>query len=161
MAPIRIPEGFVLVKPRSVETATALLKAAEDIGADRIASVRTVTGGYHVTEEVAEQYQKSFPEAQLEDEAIEVDAATAEAEAVAAAGSTPETGGGDDGDGTNPDGTEVVEPEPLPVDADSSHAEIDEYAASLDPKVEFPAGVNRAEKIQLLEEARQPKTDAE
>lgn len=67
MASTRIPEGFVLVPGRSVETATALLEAADKIKADRKLDVRTTTGGYHVTQAVAEEYQKAFPDAELEE----------------------------------------------------------------------------------------------
>lgn len=129
MAPIIIPDGFVLVKPRSRETAIALLAAADAVGADRHTSVRTVTGGYRVLKEVAEKFQSSFPEAEAVPDQV--------------AEQTEESS----------------EPAPLPVTAESTHAEIDEYAAGLDPKVEFPAGINKAEKIGLLEAARQPKTE--
>src|SRR5690606_5469701 len=66
MAPTRIPEGFVLVKPRSVELATALLKAADEIKVDRQLSIRTVHGGYHVAQAVAEKLQECFTVAQIE-----------------------------------------------------------------------------------------------
>lgn len=71
-----IPEGFVLVSPRSRETATALLDAADKIKADRQADVRTVTNGYLVTEAVAEKYAKAFPDAEIQkaDEAEDAEA---------------------------------------------------------------------------------------
>lgn len=58
---IRIPEGFVFVR-RAPGVAAALLEAAEKVDGDRVLDVRTVTGGYHVRAEVAEQYQADFPE---------------------------------------------------------------------------------------------------
>lgn len=138
MAPIIIPDGFVLVKPRSRETAIALLEAADAVGADRHTSVRTVTGGYHVLKDVAEKFQAGFSEADAEAASDQSGAPSDQTEAQVEPSS---------------------EPAPLPVTVDSTHAEIDEYAASLDPKVEFPAGINKAEKISLLEAARQPKTE--
>lgn len=139
MAPVIIPEGFVLVKPRSRETAIALLDAADEIGADRHLSVRTVTGGYHVAEAVAAKFQESFPEADVEDDAPDEVAG-------------PEESGDPENSG---------ELAPLPVTADNTHSEIDEYAAGLNPAVEFPKDTNKADKIALLEAARQPKTPAE
>lgn len=52
---VLIPEGFALV-PRGKGVAAKLLQAAEEVGADPVTSVRTITGGYHVLEEVAEAY---------------------------------------------------------------------------------------------------------
>jgi len=152
MAPIRIPEGYVLIPGRSVETATALLDAADKIKADRKLDVRTTAGGYHVTEAVAEEYQKAFPDARIEGYDEIVSDGTSD-EPVELEGE-PVEGGSASADAP-------VLAEALPVTADSTHAEIDEYAASLDPKVEFPAGTNKAEKIALLEEARKPTPDAE
>lgn len=57
---IRIPEGYVFV-PRVPGLAVGLLDAAKRIKADRVMSVRTVTGGYHVLEEVAAAYQGELP----------------------------------------------------------------------------------------------------
>lgn len=132
MAPTHVPDGFVFVPGRSADTARALLDAADTIKADRKLSVRTVTSGYHVTAEVAEEYQKAFPGAQVEE---------------------PDSGETDEGDGD--------EPAALPVTADSTHAEIDEYASSLDPAVTFPKDTNKADKIALLEQARTPGNTAE
>lgn len=131
MAPTRIPDGFVLVSPRSREIATALLEAADELGADRQADVRTTLNGYHVSLPVAEKFQEAFPDADVE--------------------STDEAGADEAGDSA----------EPLPVTADSTHAEIDAYADSLDPKVTFPKDTNKAEKIAALEAARAPQPDAD
>lgn len=147
MAPIRIPDGFVLVQPRSVETATALLDAARKIGADRHLSVRTVTGGYHVLKEVAEEYQKGFPAVDQSDVVSAADgdadaqAAQADAEAQAAQAGTEKKPEGD----------------ALPITAESSHADIDAFAATLDLK--FPANTNRADKITQIEAARAQKAE--
>lgn len=59
---IRIPEGYVFVR-RAPGVAAQLLEAVEKVDGDRVLDVRTVTGGYHVRTEVAEQYQADFPEA--------------------------------------------------------------------------------------------------
>lgn len=58
-----------------------------------------------------------------------------------------ESAGDDDGDN-----------DALPVTAESSNAEIDEYAGSLEPAVDLSEARNRTEKIALLEAARQPAT---
>lgn len=63
---IRIPEGYVFM-PRRSGLAIELLAAAAEIGADRALSVRTVTEGYHVLREVAEQYQGGVATAELEE----------------------------------------------------------------------------------------------
>lgn len=143
MAPTRIPEGFVLVKPRSVELATALLKAADEIKVDRQLSIRTVHGGYHVAQAVAEKFQESFPDAEIE--------ADGEIEEV------DETQADETEDNEVNETEDETKLEPLPVTADSSVAEIDAYAEKV--KVDVSAAKNRTEKIELLEAARQPKTD--
>lgn len=138
MAPITIPEGFAFVaRQAGVNVAAKLFDAVEEVKADRYTSVRTVTGGYHVQQDVADAYSAALGEEEVEEEVEESTESTETA--------SPATG----------------ELEPLPVTEDNSHAEIDDYASKLDPKVEFPANTNKADKIKLLEEARQPKTPAE
>lgn len=56
---VLIPEGFVFV-PRGAGVAAKLLEAADAVGADQVTSVRSITGGYHVLEEVAKEYGVSF-----------------------------------------------------------------------------------------------------
>lgn len=155
MAPVIIPEGFVLVKPRSRETATALLEAADAVGANRHLAVRTVTGGYHVAQKVAEKYQESFPDADVEDADESQESVDTRNQAEDAKEDGQEVPADDTGEKTE------EELAPLPVTAENSHAEIDAYASSLDPKVEFPKDTNKADKIALLEAARKPQTPAE
>lgn len=139
MAPITIPEGFAFVaRQAGVNVAAKLFDAVEEVKADRYTSVRTVTGGYHVQQDVADAYAAALGEEEVEEESTE---STADADETKA--------------------EETKELEALPVTEDNSHAEIDDYASKLDPKVEFPANTNKADKIKLLEEARQPKTPAE
>lgn len=122
---IRIPEGHVFVR-RAPGVAAALLDAAEKVGGDRVQDVRTVTGGYHVTEAVADQYQQDFPEA----EAGEVDAIE----------TIP---------GTEGDEPQVIEGEPLP-DESWKVAEIDAFAEKLG--IAFPADVTtKAQKVEHLQ----------
>lgn len=146
MAPsVRTPKGFVFV-PREEGVAFKLLEAAVEVGADRHTSVRTVFGGYHVLEEVAQKYQEQFPAAAVDEGASSnPDDTTAESvdKSAESVDKSPSSDDAESGDGDE-----------LPVTADSSHAEIDEYAGSLDPKVEFPANTNRAEKIEILKAAR-------
>lgn len=176
MAPIRIPEGFVFVPGRSYENAKALLEAAESVKGDRVADVRTVTGGYHVTAAVAEEYQKAFPDAELEqpDELIADDP---NGEPVELVGEKVENGQEvPAGNVVNADGTEAPkdengvpvlsaaqgdELEPLPVTADNTRDEIDAYGKSLDPKVDTTKAANKSEAIALLEAARKPQNPAE
>lgn len=61
---VLIPEGFVLV-PRGKDVAAKLLQAAAEVGADPITSVRTITGGYHVLEEVAVAYGAAHPAVEI------------------------------------------------------------------------------------------------
>lgn len=70
-----IPEGYVLV-PRGAGVAAKLLEAADEVGADQVTAVRTITGGYHVLKEVAEAYGVTFtePEAETEEDAPEKEA---------------------------------------------------------------------------------------
>ena len=103
MAPVRTPDGFVLVAPRSRETAQALMDAVKAVGGDRLMDVRTVTGGYHVAEAVAEEYQKNFPASEGLDEADETES-------------------------TENESSETEEVEELPVTEKSTHDEINDYA---------------------------------
>lgn len=59
---VRIPEGYAFV-PRGEGVAAKLLAAADEVGADQATAVRSITGGYHVLEEVAEAYAAAAPEA--------------------------------------------------------------------------------------------------
>jgi len=56
------PEGYVFIPRRSDRSIAAdLLKAAEDAGFGRgVESVRTITGGYFVKEEIAQVYAEKF-----------------------------------------------------------------------------------------------------
>ena len=130
---IRIPEGFVLV-PRAAGVAAALLEAADRLHVDRKTTVRTTASGYHARLDVAEEYRKALPEAVVIASSEELGDAEAEAPAVEAQAPA----------------SEAVA---IPVTADSTHAEIDAYAASLEPAVDVSSGKNRAEKIALLEAA--------
>lgn len=76
MAPITIPEGHVFVA-RGQGVAAALLDSVDAVEGDRQADVRTVSGGYHVRQEVAEHYQSTLPakddaEAETEEEGNEL-----------------------------------------------------------------------------------------
>lgn len=135
MAPsIRIPDGFVFVK-RADGVARKLLDAADAIEADRHLGVRTVTGGYHVTEAIAEEYQKGFPAAAEEDDetegGTEVQAEEVQAEEVEA---------------------EEVETEDVETPDESwTVAQIDEWAGKQEPAIEFPADVTKkADKLAFL-----------
>lgn len=155
MAPARIPEGFVFVRRQAGRNvARELFEALDTVKGDRFGDILTVTGGYHVAEDVAEAWTKAQPEP--EEEPIEDSDAgkTAPAEVTLADGSKAPVG--DDGIPVVPVAKEL---EPLPVTAENTHGEIDDYAGKLDPKVEFPANTNKADKIKLLEEARQPKSN--
>lgn len=161
MAPARIPEGFVFVRREAGRNvARELFEALDTVKGDRFGDVVTVTGGYHVAEAVAEAWTAAQPE--VEDDSTEDstedstgDAGKTEPADVTLADGT-KAPAGDDGIPVVP---VVKELEPLPVTAENTHGEIDDYAGKLDPKVEFPANTNKADKIKLLEEARQPKSN--
>lgn len=160
MSPARIPDGSVFVARRSGENvALQLLEAAEQIGADRDLSVRTTSGGYHVYEEVAEQYQANLPESDedevevtettdegdpdesktVEDEEAEAEAKRLAEEAAAGKTETPEIG----------------------VTDANTRAEIDEYAAKLTPSVDTTKAANKPDAIKLIEDALKSQTPAE
>lgn len=87
-----IPEGYVLV-PRGAGVAAKLLEAADEVGADQVTAVRSITGGYHVLEEVAQAYAAAVGAEEKSE-----DPATAPAEE----GAEPVVA-------EKPDGTEVTE----------------------------------------------------
>lgn len=158
MAPITPPEGTVFVpRKKGANRAAELLEAAKQVGADRFASVRTTTNGYHVFAEVAEQDQKNHPE-HYEVEAADATEVTEDAEDE---NSNDENSNDESSnDESSNEGDKSEELEPLPVTAGSSNKEIDDYAASLEPAVDLSSASNRAEKIALLEAARAPKNDS-
>lgn len=164
MSPARIPEGSVFVPRRRGENvALQLLTAAEEVGADRDLSVRTVSGGYHVYEDVADRYLENLgvdtddEDDEIEDESSETEKTVEEEEAEAAAKEAADKAA-EEKEAAEKVAAEKLEP--LPVSADNSHDEIDAYANTLDPKVEFPANTNKADKIALLEKARTPQAPA-
>ena len=156
MAPVNIPEGSVFVARRAGKNvAKQLLDAAEEVGADLVASVRTTTGGYHVFAEVAERYQENLGEPvadSTEDENEDADSTEDD---------STEGDAGKTGDDQEEETEEELEP--LPVTAENTKAEITKYADELDPKVDVSKAANKAEMIEILETARAPKTapDAE
>ncbi|WNT45281.1 hypothetical protein SEA_BABYDOTZ_26 [Microbacterium phage BabyDotz] len=165
MSPARIPEGSVFIPRRRGENvALQLLTAAEEVGADRDLSVRTVSGGYHVYEDVADRYLENLgvdtddEDDEAEDESTPGEKTVEEEEAEAAAKEAAEKAA-EEKEAAEKAAAEK-ELEPLPVSADNSHDEIDAYANTLDPKVEFPANTNKADKIALLEKARTPQAPA-
>ncbi|WKW84895.1 hypothetical protein SEA_SALLYK_28 [Microbacterium phage SallyK] len=165
MSPARIPEGSVFIPRRRGENvALQLLTAAEEVGADRDLSVRTVSGGYHVYEDVADRYLENLgvdtddEDDETEDESTPGEKTVEEEEAEAAAKEAADKAA-EEKEAAEKAAAEK-ELEPLPVSADNSHDEIDAYANTLDPKVEFPANTNKADKIALLEKARTPQAPA-
>lgn len=71
MAPtIRIPDGFVFFR-KFPGLAAGLLEAADAVGGDRKLDVRTVNGGYHVSQKVAEKYQSKYGKVEEAAEAAE------------------------------------------------------------------------------------------
>ncbi|QNJ55525.1 hypothetical protein SEA_PHINKY_33 [Microbacterium phage Phinky] len=157
MAPITPPEGTVFVpRKKGANRAAELLEAAKEVGADRFASVRTTTNGYHVFAEVAEQDQKNHPEHYEVEDADAVDATEdTEDENTEDENSNDENSNDENSD----EDDKSEELEPLPVTAESSNKEIDAYAAEQDPAVDLSSASNRVEKIALLEAARAPKND--
>ncbi len=166
MANFEVPEGFVFV-PRQYSDdrnqAAELLDAADALEIDQVEAVRTVSDGYHVNEEVAakwsELYDGEVPDPEAEAKAAEAELGPRNEEGLIVLDNSelagPET------IGLDPD--EVVSDEQvtsLPVNVDSSVAEIDDYAEK--QGVDLTGATNRKEKIALLEAARnQPAADAE
>jgi hypothetical protein len=147
---IRVPEGFVFVK-RAPGVALALLEAADKIKADRQAGIRTVSGGYHVAEDIAAEYETTRVESG-EDAA---DEANADAAASTAA-TTGDAATGDAGDTGAQAATTQEAGEPKDDDPKTatprdgwSHAQFDEWAENQDPKVEFPSGANLKQKLEI------------
>ncbi len=118
MAPIRIPEGSVFIA-RGDGVAAALLDAADRIGADRKWDIRTTQGGYHVKQEVADEYLAGLPEAPEPEDVPDDDP----------------TGDGPDEDRAYPEG----DPE-----AAWTKAQILAWAADQTPPVELEDGATKA-----------------
>lgn len=130
MAPsIRIPDGFVFVR-RAPGVAVKLLEAADAIKADRVLGVRTVTGGYHVAQDIADEYQNGFDAVEDDEDTEPVGDVAADVPADVPADEAPEA--------ERPDESWTV-------------AQIDEWASAQDPAVEFPADVTKkADKLAFL-----------
>lgn len=141
MAPARIPEGMVFI-PRHPEESIAkrLLDSVEEVGGDRALDVRTVSGGYHVTEAAAKEFVKTYG-AELGFE----ENADADADA-----------GGDGGSGETDEekaAREAAEAEAAKAKADApkkgwSHAEFDEWAGKQEPKIEFSKDATLPQKLE-------------
>lgn len=137
MAPgIRVPEGHVFVPRRRDENvALELLNAAEKVKADRF-DVKTVSGGYHVPQAVADEYAKAHPEVaddaeETEEEKAAREAAEADAAAAAEAEAAAEKRGYPDGE---PAGDWTVK-------------QLEAWAGAQDPVVDLGSG-DKASKVQ-------------
>jgi hypothetical protein len=130
MAPVRIPEGQVFVQ-RAPGVAAALLDAAEELGYVRSEAVRTVSGGYHVPEDVAAAYQATLPE---------------EAESETPAATSAEAGGAQTPPATDP---KEDDPHTATPREGWSHDQFDTWAENQEPKVVFPKGANLAVKLEV------------
>ncbi len=162
MSPIRIPEGHQFV-PRAPGVALELLEAADRIKADRKTEVRTVSGGYHVSDRVAAEYQKNQPEVEEtedetegaptgQDQGQQASAAQAgvlvdDANGAGGQGSSDDSGSGDgSGDDSTSSGDEGEQPT-----AEWTHERINAYAATLTPPLELTGSTpSKAEKLQLI-----------
>lgn len=163
MSPARIPDGSVFVPRRRGENvALQLLEAAAEVGADRDLSVRTVSGGYHVFQDVADRYKENLG-VDTEDEDDETEDVSddsndektvEEEEAEAAAKEAKEKAAADAADAAKTGDDETQEPEALPVTVDNNRSEIDAYGAGLTPAVDTTKAANKADAIALLEAAR-------
>ena len=101
-----IPEGFAFV-PRGAGVAAKLLEAADEVGADQVTAVRSITGGYHVLEEVAQAYAAAVGAEETEaPTAEETEAPTAEE---TEAPTAPAEEGAEPASAVKPDGAEVTE----------------------------------------------------
>ena len=163
MANFEIPKGFVHI-PRQYSDdcnqAAELLAAADEVGADQQTSIVSTSDGYHVKKKVAakwsELYQGDVPEPDDEPDEETND------EGLIIVGNSGLAGaeiiGQADGEPASDDGAPVSDTKvtALGVTADSSNAEIDDYAAKQEPPVDLSSAKNRVEKIELLEAARKP-----
>lgn len=155
MSPARIPEGSVFIPRRRGENvALQLLTAAEEVGADRDLSVRTVSGGYHVYEDVAERYLENLgvdtddEDDETEDESIKTEKTVEEEEAEAAAKEAADKAA------EEKEAAEKAAAEALPVTVESTRTEIDDYGKGLTPPVDTTKAATKADAIALLEDAR-------
>lgn len=143
MAPINTPEGFVRVS-KAPGVAAKLLDAADSVeGADRKNDVRSVTGGYHVTEEVYDKYLELFGDEDAEDgetPSVTDEAAKAEREAAEA------------------EAKRIADEEAAKAAAeqpseDWTHDQLNDYAAKLTPPLELTGSTPaKAEKLKLIAE---------
>lgn len=138
---IRIPDGFVFFR-KAPGVARGLLEAADRLEADRKMGVRTVSGGYHATVEIAEEYQKTLPEAT----GLEGDATELVAEPVVESSDEAES----------PDGTPVEVLTEPGLDESWTVAQIEEWAARQEPPIVFPSeATTKAKKIQFINKPAQ------
>jgi hypothetical protein len=155
---IRIPEGKVFV-PRAPGVAAALLFAAEELGYERSEAVRTVTGGYHVDEAVAQKYQESVPEGQeIPNTANATDTSASTAATLSPqAQADPSAAAATDAPGAQGSQGSDAAPNENPKDDDPlttqpregwGHDQFDAWAENQNPKVEFPKGANLAQKLE-------------
>lgn len=124
MAPIQPREGYAFVpRIRGEAVSAELLDIADDLGEDRQAGVRTVTGGYHVLQAIADKYNA--------DHGIE-------SEEGEQAGTGEQTGG---------ETFEREYPEGTP-EGSWTVKNLEAWAGAQDPKVELGDG-NKAEKLKV------------
>lgn len=167
MAPVNIPEGSVFVS-KGEGVAAGLLKAADELEADRKWDVRTVTGGYLVREDVAERYQSTLPAPEDDgddagnggeenddptgngEETDEEKAAAAKAEADQKAADDAKAA--EDAEAAKKAADEeaavkLAEQNAAKPDENWTVARIDEWAANQKPPVVFKDGALKADKL--------------
>lgn len=156
---ITTPAGFAFV-PRGPGVAAALLDAADEIGADRKLDVRTVAGGYRVTQAVAEEYQKGFEGVEEADQESKsepdqgTEAGQEAEETGAEAGQESASDSVDDSDsddsGETVDDSDETPDEGAPQEG-WTHAQFDEWAKSAG--VTFPKDSNLKQKLEIATQA--------
>lgn len=142
MAPIKTPEGFVRVD-KAPGVAAKLLDSVDLVeDGSRQEDVRSVTGAYHVRQEVYDKYAELFGDEAAEEDADEADvteqAAKAEREAADAEAKRLA------------DEQAAAEEQPS---EDWTHEKLNEYAAGLTPPLELTGSTPaKAEKVKLITE---------
>lgn len=129
MTNISAPEGFVFVRS-GLGVAAELLAAADKLEVDRQAGIRSITGGYHVRENIAEEWQKGYAIEESDEDTDDAsdDNETGSADSGDASGDA-ETGSEDKSEGSD----DADDDEPT---LESKREEIDDYASKLTPSLD-------------------------
>lgn len=143
MTYITPPEGFVFVG-HGPGVAAELFEALDEVGGDQYADIRSITGGYHVREEVVQKWQENYAADDADDDT--------ESGATGTEAGDEQSGAADQSTASGQEAGASSEEAPEGPTLESKREEIDEFAAKLDPSLDTTKLPNKQAALDAIAE---------